>query len=58
MYTLAKSFVVRHYGAARLGDPGFYFPAIAVCIAISTVLAYLSRRFFEERFLRLKDKAA
>ncbi len=56
VYTLAKSFVVRRYGAARLDDPGFYFPAIVACIAVSTVLAYLSRRFFEERFLRLKTR--
>ena len=57
VYTLAKAFVLRHYGAARLDDPGFYLAAIAACIATASVLAYLSRRFFEEAFLRLKAKA-
>ncbi len=56
VYTLAKAFVLRHFGAAKLDDPGFFFPAILACIALSTALAYLSRRFFEERFLRLKNR--
>jgi peptidoglycan/LPS O-acetylase OafA/YrhL len=43
-----------------LGDyalrPGMLVLSVLICTAISIALAYLSRRFFEEIFLRQKDK--
>lgn len=41
-----------HYQLAPL------FLRIAVCVSVSILLAYLSRRYFEEPFLRLKRRGA
>jgi peptidoglycan/LPS O-acetylase OafA/YrhL len=40
------------------GHFGMMTLRFAVCVAVSTGLAFLSRRYFEEPFLRLKDRLA
>ena len=58
VYALAKHFLLRHYGESRLDEPAFFFPAIGVCIAAATAIAWVSRRFYEEPFLRFKRRSS
>ncbi len=56
VYQEAKNVVLHHVPATRLDNFGFYTVAMLACIAISTVLAFLSRRYFEAPILRLKSR--
>ncbi len=58
VYMLAQAYVTSHAARARVGHLGFFSAVVGGCIAASTLLAFLSRRFFEERFLRWKDRLA
>ncbi len=53
VYTLAKAFVLHHFRPELLTHLGFFSAAILVCVALSTALAFLSRRYFEGPILRL-----
>ena len=46
----------RHLPPALATSPVVYAAVVLLCIAISTMLAYLSRRFFEGPILSLKDR--
>ncbi len=46
----------RHLPPALAANPIVYAVVVLLCIAVSTLLAYLSRRFFEGPILGLKDK--
>ncbi len=56
VYAQAKDWGVRHFGAGLLDRAALLFPGVAVCIAAATGLAWLSRRYYEEPFLRLKKQ--
>ncbi len=46
----------RHLPPALATNPVVYAMVVLLCIAVSTLLAYLSRRFFEGPILSLKDR--
>ena len=46
----------RHLPPALATNPIVYAVVVLLCIAVSTLLAYLSRRFFEGPILGLKDR--
>ena len=58
VYKLAQAFVQRYTPAGLVNHFAFFTAAVAGCIAVSAGLAYLSRRFYEERFLAWKDRLA
>ncbi len=58
VYTLAKHFVLGRLGPGILDNFVFFATAILICIAVSTGLAYLSRRCFEAPFLRLAHRSS
>ncbi len=56
VYSLAKGFILRHMRPGILDNLLFFSFAVLTCIAISTGLAYFSRRYLEAPILRLKGK--
>ncbi len=56
VYSMVKEWAIRHYGAGLLDRAWVLFPGVALCVAVSTGLAWLSRRYYEEPFLRLKSR--
>ncbi len=55
VYMLAQLYVMTHM-PARVNDLAFFSEVVLGCVAVSTALAYLSRRFYEGPFLRLKGR--
>ena len=58
VYMLAQAFVLKHMPPRLVDNFAFFAAAVAGCMAVSILLAYLSRRFYEERFLAWKDRLA
>ncbi len=56
LYAEAKTFVLHHFAASRLNSFPFFAGAVLACIAVSTAIAYVSRRYFEAPILQLKNK--
>ena len=56
VYMKLGGFIRQHVEAAAFRNFLVYAASVFACIAVSTVLAYLSRRFFEGPILGLKDK--
>ncbi len=55
VYLLAQQYVLTHI-PARVNDLAFFSEVVLSCVAASTAVAYLSRRFYEGPFLRLKHR--
>ena len=56
VYTKLGGFIWRHVSVETLNNFFNYAGLVFCCIAVSTTLAFLSRRFFEGPLLSLKDK--
>ncbi|RRA47288.1 acyltransferase [Acidipila sp. EB88] len=56
VYAKGRELLTHMLGAAALDRFAIYASGVFGCMVVATVVAYLSRRFFEEPFLRLKDR--
>jgi peptidoglycan/LPS O-acetylase OafA/YrhL len=56
VYNKTEGFLFRHIRHESLRSLAVFSAVVLTCIAISTVLAYLSRRYFEGPILSLKNK--
>ena len=56
VYVKLGGWITRHITAGTLGNFAVWSAQAMVSIAVSTAIAFLSRRYFEGPILRLKDK--
>ena len=54
VYLLAQQYVLTHM-PQRVNDLSFFSEVVLGCVAVSTAMAYVSRRFYEGPFLGLKN---